>query len=105
MSEYLSRVAILSQSIKEICERYHVRQMILFGSVLRNDFDQDSDIDILVDFDPELELGYILFYTLQEELSDLFERQIDLMPKSGLKPVFWERIKANFQVIYERQDQ
>ena len=101
MSVHISQIAIPFQSIKEICERYHVRQMILFGSVLRNDFSENSDIDILVDFDPEFEMGYIRFYTLQQELSDRFGRQVDLMPKSGLKPIFWERVKANLQVIYE----
>lgn len=97
------QIVIPFEKIKEICERYHVYRMTFFGSVLRGDFNEDSDIDILIDFDSKAEIGYIMFYTLQQELSDLLGYPVDLIPRSGLRPIIWERIKDKSQVIYEQQ--
>lgn len=94
-------IEIPFRNIREICRRYQVRQMALFGSVVRDDFSQYSDIDILVEFLPEAELGYSSFYVLQQELCDLFKRPVDLVPKTGLKPIVKKRIENTLWVIYE----
>ncbi len=71
------RVRLRPKEIAALCERHHVRRLALFGSVLRDDFRPDSDVDVLVEFEPGKTPGFE-FITLQDELSDLLRRRVDL---------------------------
>jgi predicted nucleotidyltransferase len=89
------------ESIRAICRRYHVRELSLFGSVLRDDFRPDSDIDFLVAFQPGAPIGLMDLAGLQLDFSDLLQRPVDVVPKNGLKPTIRQEILDSAQVIYE----
>lgn len=99
----LTNLPIEFPSIKEIaafCRRYHIRRLAIFGSVLREDFSPKSDIDMLVEFEPETRLGLMTFIGIQEELSELFQRPVDLVTSEGLKPMIKQEVLDSAKVIY-----
>jgi predicted nucleotidyltransferase len=87
-------------AIQALCRRYRVHELSVFGSVLRADFGPQSDIDFLVEFEPDAEVGFLEFASLQNALSDLLHRKVDLVPKAGLKPVIREEVLASAQVVH-----
>ena len=94
----LPRIAIDRQRIADLCRRRHIRRLALFGSVLREDFGPESDVDVLVEF----ELGHVPgfgFVAIQDELSDLFGRAVDLHTPGSLSRYF------RGHVVREAQDQ
>jgi predicted nucleotidyltransferase len=86
--------------LEEICRRYRVRRLSLFGSVLRDDFTADSDVDVLVEFEPETHLG-LRFFELECELSELAGRRVDLNTKGFLGPRFRDEVISNAVVQYD----
>ncbi len=92
-------ISIPDREIAELCRRYHVRSLALFGSALRADFRANSDVDLLVEFDPDAHVGLLLLSRLQRELAELFGRPVDLVPRDGLKPAIREAVLATAQVI------
>jgi predicted nucleotidyltransferase len=92
---------IISQSeIEAFCRHHHIRQLALFGSVLRDDFGPNSDVDVLVEFEPGAAIGLLAFARVQRELSELFQRPIDLVTRDGLKPLIKQTVLADAEVIY-----
>ena len=89
-------------AIAAICAKYHVKELALFGSVLRSDFREDSDIDVLVEFEPETAIGLLGFIGMGHELSEVLGREVDLVPKDGLKRRIRRPILESARVIYER---
>ena len=85
--------------LASLCERYHVRRLSLFGSVLRDDFGPDSDIDMLVEFEDDHIPG-LAFFSLQDELSHLFGRTVDLNTAGFLSPYFRDDVIATSSVLY-----
>ncbi|MDM8527739.1 nucleotidyltransferase family protein [Anaerolineales bacterium HSG24] len=94
------KIPIPVYKIATLCQRYQVREMALFGSVLRDDFRPDSDVDILIEFVPDAYVTFIILGRIQQELSDLFERPVDLILRDGLKPTIRQDILSNSEVIY-----
>lgn len=94
-------IDIPTSALHELCESYGVRRLALFGSVLRDDFKGDSDIDILVMFEPGHTPGFGMV-TLQDELSELLGRRVDLRTKAELSPYFREDVERRAKVLYER---
>jgi predicted nucleotidyltransferase len=94
-------VELPMEAIGAICRRYHVRELSIFGSVLRDDFRPDSDIDFLVLFEPDATIGLMDLAGLQIEFSELLKRPVDVVPKRGLKPMIRESVLDSAQVIYE----
>src|SRR6266567_1304306 len=88
------------EEITALCSRNKVRELALFGSVLRDDFRPDSDIDILVEFDQDAEIGFMTLARLARELSALLHRRVDLVPKTGLKPRIRGEVLARSKVLY-----
>lgn len=88
------------RAIGELCHRYQVQELSVFGSALGPNFRPDSDIDLLVTFKPEAQIGLIAFSRFQQELSDVLGRKVDLVPKGGLKPLIRDEILAQAQVLY-----
>ncbi len=93
-------ISIPDWEIAELCRRYHVRSLALFGSALRADFRANSDVDLLVEFEPDAHVGLLLLSRMQRELAELFGRPVDLVPRDGLKPAIRETVLAAAQVIY-----
>jgi predicted nucleotidyltransferase len=76
---------IAPTTLNEICHRYHISRLALFGSVLRGEQQPDSDIELLVEF---AEGKTLAFFTLQDELSALFRRKVDLNTQNFLSRYF-----------------
>ena len=79
-----ARTGIPSERIAAFCERWRVAELALFGSVLRDDFGPDSDIDVLVEFEPGRTPG-LRFIGMADELSDLFGRPVDLLTRASVE--------------------
>lgn len=88
------------EEIKVLCQRYRVRELALFGSALRDDFDASSDVDLLVEFEPEAQVGFMTLARMQRELSAILQRQVDLVPKGGLKPRIRQAVLSGAEVLY-----
>jgi predicted nucleotidyltransferase len=89
-----------SESLADFCRRNHIRRLALFGSVLRDDFSPRSDIDVLVEFDPGRVPGFA-FFRLQDELSRLLGRTVDLETAQFLSRRFRDNVLANTLTLYE----
>lgn len=97
-----ARIPIPKTEINEFCRRNQIKSLALFGSVLRADFRPDSDVDVLVEFQPEARIGFLAMSRMQRELAELFQRPVDLVPKDGLKPLIRDTVLANTEVVYAR---
>jgi hypothetical protein len=85
------RIAIDQGLVNEFCRKHHLRRLALFGSVLRDDFGPESDVDVLVEFEPGHVPGFA-FFDLQEELSAILGRRVDLHTPASLSRHFRERV-------------
>ena len=85
--------------IADFCERHHIRRLSLFGSALREDFGDESDLDVLVEFEPRHTPG-LAFFAMQGELSALLGRAVDLNTARFLSPYFREDVLAEAEVQY-----
>jgi uncharacterized protein len=85
--------------IEGFCKRHHIRKLAFFGSVLREDFRPDSDVDVLVEFESGHVPG-LAFYTMQSELSELLGRDVDLRTSAELSRYFRNRVIAQAEVQY-----
>jgi len=94
------KIKIPKKELNEFCQRYHVQRLALFGSVIGNNFRAESDVDVLVSFQPTAHVGFITFSRMQRELSGLFKRPVDLVPMNGLKPVIRDSVLANIEEVY-----
>ncbi len=96
----LPRIEIPRDQLADFCRRHHVRRLALFGSVLRQDFRPDSDVDMLVAFEPEAQVGFMALGRMKRELSALLQRPVDLVPQEGLKPIIREAILTSAEELY-----
>ena len=88
------------ESIRTLCRRYQVRELALFGSALGDRFRSDSDLDFLVEFEPEAQVGFMKLARLQREFSALCHRKVDLVPQGGLKPKLRQALRSSAKVLY-----
>ena len=88
------------KAIKSLCQRYQVQELSIFGSALREDFRTDSDVDLLVEFEPEAQIGFVTLSRMQRELSAILNRSVDLVPKGGLKAKIRESVISSAKVLY-----
>ena len=88
------------ESLAALCRNHHIAKLSLFGSVLREDFHADSDVDALVTFEPEARIGFMALARAQRELSELLQRQVDLVPESGLKPLIRDEVLDSAEAVY-----
>ncbi len=80
-----ARIDVSEEAIRDFCRRRHVRRLAFFGSVLREDFRTDSDVDVLVEFEADHVPG-LAFFAMQDELSRILGRQVDLNTPQFLSP-------------------
>lgn len=95
-------ITISQDAFAAFCARYPIRRLALFGSVLHHDFTPDSDIDVLVEFLPDSGVTYLDMVTMQDELSALLGRRVDLLTPGALSPYFRERVLQSAETVYER---
>lgn len=94
-----TRIRVDRHKIEQFCRRHHIRKLAFFGSVLRDDFGPDSDIDVLVEFEPGHTPG-LVFLSMEEELSAILGRKVDLNTPGFLSPYFRDRVLAEAEVQY-----
>ena len=97
----MPRIAFDSQTVAQFCKKHHIRKLALFGSVLRDDFGPDSDVDLLVEFEPGREPGLIRLSGMELDLSPLFSgRKVDLRTPEDLGRRIRERVVASAEGVY-----
>lgn len=97
----LKNIKIPTNELSALCQQWHIDKLSLFGSVVRDDFTADSDIDILVEFEPGFTPGFLKLHQIQEELSALFDyRTIDLVTLKFLNHRIRDRVLAAAEVCY-----
>lgn len=92
-------------AVAEFCRKWHIAEMSLFGSVLRDDFKADSDVDVLISFAENVALGLLDKMAAREELEAILGRNVDLITQSGLLhwttlPSIRENILAEAEIVY-----
>lgn len=92
-------ITLPTQPLTDFCRRHHIRALALFGSVLREDFRPESDVDVLVDFEPAHVPG-LAFFQMQAELSALLGRTVDLHTPHSLSRYFREDVLKEAQTVY-----
>jgi predicted nucleotidyltransferase len=95
-----SGIELPSERIADICRRYGVRELAVFGSAARGNLRPDSDVDILVDFESDARIGLVKFASLSEELEGLVGRKVDLVTKTGLKQRVRSEVLGEAQLVY-----
>lgn len=97
----LSNISIPKDKLTVFCRRNHIRKLSFFGSVLRSDFHNKSDIDLLVEFIPGHEPGFIRLAGMERELSNLFEnKKVDIRTPQDLSPYFRNEVMASAEVHF-----
>ncbi len=94
------RVNIPAERLAALCERYGVRRLAFFGSVLRHDFRPESDLDVLVEYRPGARTGF-RFFELEEELAALLGHRVDLNTLGFLHPRFRDEVLAEAEEVYD----
>ena len=97
------RIAIDPGALAAFCRRHHIRRLGLFGSVLRNDFGPDSDVDVLYEFEAGHEPGWGV-EDVVEELERIIGRPVDFVPFKYLNERLRGRVLAEARVVYERSE-
>jgi predicted nucleotidyltransferase len=93
-------VDLPKDKIAEFCRRRHIRKLSVFGSILREDFTRDSDVDVLVEFEPGATVG-LNFFAMERELSELLRRKVDLNTPGFLCKYFRDEVLAEAEVQYD----
>lgn len=93
------RIPLDQEKIAEFCRKHHVRKFAFFGSVLWDDFRPDSDVDVLVEFEPGHVPG-LGFFTMEAELSEILGHKVDLNTPSFLSRYFRDQVTAEAEVQY-----
>ena len=94
------QIDIDAEGLAAFCRRSGVRRLSFFGSVLREDFGPESDIDVLVEFAPDAGVGLFEFVDLKYELSELFGRDVDLHTPASLSHFFRDGVVDSAEVAY-----
>ncbi|MCG3127994.1 MAG: hypothetical protein CHACPFDD_02867 [Phycisphaerae bacterium] len=84
----------------EICRQHRVQELAIFGSAARGTSRPDSDVDVLVEFEPAARIGYVAFARLGHDLEALFGRAVDVVSKRGLNPAIRDQVLAEAEVLF-----
>ena len=93
-------IALPHDQLAAFCRKHHIKKLSLFGSVLRDDFRPDSDVDMLVEFEPEARVGFFGLVGMELELTDLIGRKVDLRTPKELSRYFRDEVLASAEVQY-----
>ena len=89
-----------AEQVAEVCRRHNVRELAVFGSAARGDARPDSDIDVLIDFEPSARIGFIALSRLNRDLEALFGRRVDVVTKRGLNARIRDSVLAEAEVVF-----
>jgi hypothetical protein len=107
LSDLQQRLNLKTTELSQICQQWQITELALFGSVLREDFRSDSDIDVLVSFADNAKITFFDLDTIENQLTQLFNRPVDLVTKKAIQTSHnWIRrqnILNYSQVIYEQR--
>ena len=95
-----ARIEIPKEKLAEFCRRNHIRRLAFFGSVLRDDFTPESDVDVLVEFEPGTRVG-LRFFGMERELSEILGHKVDLNTRGFLSKYFRDEVIAEAEVLYD----
>ena len=93
------RIRVPQEEIAAFCRRHQIRKLALFGSVLRSDSRPESDVDVLVEFEPGTRVG-LRFFEIEQELSKLFGKKVDLNTPGFLSKYFRDQVLAEAETLY-----
>jgi predicted nucleotidyltransferase len=93
-------ISLDAARISDFCRRWNVVEFALFGSVVRGEQREDSDVDVLITFAAEAHVGLITLSKMERELSLMFGRKVDLVTKGGLKPLIRDEVLSQAEVLY-----
>jgi len=96
------QIAVPKDKIAAFCKRNRIRRLALFGSVTRDDFTPNSDVDVLVDFEPDARVGFITLAGMEIELGELLGQKAEIHTAKGLNPRFRDEVLAAAEVQYEQ---
>ncbi|MBX5464509.1 MAG: nucleotidyltransferase family protein [Clostridia bacterium] len=96
-----ARILVDERTLGAVCRKWKIRRMALFGSVLRPDFTPESDVDVLVEFEPGVRVTLFDLVDAKLDLERLFGRKVDLVSRNALNPHMREDILATSEVIYD----
>ena len=96
----MARPFIDRDKVVHFCRRHHISRLALFGSILRDDHRADSDVDVLVEFETNHTPG-LAFFAMQDELSEILQRPVDLNTRNFLSPHFRDRVVSEAEVLHE----
>jgi predicted nucleotidyltransferase len=96
-----AQLAVSENAIAQLCRKWHIAEFALFGSVLTDEFRPDSDVDVLVTFEPGASWTLTDIVHLRDELMGLFGRKVDVVEKKSLRnPYVKKHILNSYQVVY-----
>jgi predicted nucleotidyltransferase len=93
-------VSVSRDDLDTLCRRHRIRRLSLFGSVLREDFSAESDVDVLVDFEPSVRVTFFSLARIEDALSELFGRRADVHVSRSLSPYLRERVLSHARELY-----
>lgn len=96
------RIDVPRERIAEFCRRHHIRRLAFFGSVLREDFTPQSDVDVLVEFEPHTRLTYFTLAHIEDDLSTVLGRKADLHMPGTLHPYLRDKVLRQAEDLYVR---
>jgi len=97
-----AKIKVSKEKIADFCRRWKVVELALFGSILRDDFRPESDVDVLVTFDPEAHHSLVDLVQMEEELETIFGRKVEIVEKEGIRNPFRRHaILNNMEIFYE----
>lgn len=96
-------IAVDPRAIADFCRRHNICRLALFGSVLRKDFRADSDVDLLVEFEPGQVIGLIRLARIERELSETIGRKADLRTPADLSRYFRDEVVRTAEVLYDKR--
>ena len=103
----MKNINLKHEQIEQICQQWQIKELALFGSVLREDFNPQSDIDVLVSFAEDAKITFFDLDTIEQQLSKLFARPVDVVTKRAIEQSHnWIRKKNildNARIIYEQR--
>ena len=99
MERKTANIEVDPERLAVFCRRHYIRRLSFFGSVLRDDFQNESDIDVLVEFEPGHVPG-LAFFQIERELSGFLGRKVDLNTPGFLSRYFRDKVLAEAQVLY-----
>jgi predicted nucleotidyltransferase len=97
----IGEIKVPKDKIAEFCQRHSIRKLAFFGSILRDDFNPGSDVDVLVEFIPGAAVGFFKLYDLEQELSRILEgRKVDINTPKSLSKYFRDKVLSEAEVQY-----